>query len=456
MNSGRSTEAFDLLIASKTFSRSEQLKRLLVYLRDVSDMSDSGAWSEMSIGANVFGRPDFNPKLDTIVRVEMRRLRQKLDEFYASEGAALPFRLRLEKSSYKPCLDLNVHANSLANAVSPVELTPASIRPAELSRSELSPNELCPNEPVPARIARDRFWIGWVYGAGMSALVLLGAALIWRSAGDAPVSAGSREVAESPLWSGFQHRNTVVALGSPLFFRSGDGFERDFRMNLPEDLSDGDQFLSRRPASPQWNYWAPFDDVGAAIKLDRFLRDMGSTATVVSARLLSIGGLAGQRTIVVGQPRTAPLLIDLLHDQNFRPPVHTTGEHFAGIVNVDPRPGEPIDMPLGARRASQTYGMAERDESNPDYALVTSIRLANGGEVLSVFGNRSPTEGYLISKLTEPVFVSDLNSRVFGGGNTGYTSAQIVLRVDYNRGAPTGLVYLTHRVRFASSNQPVR
>jgi len=97
-------ETFDLPIASKTFSRSEQLRRLLLYLRGVSGSDDPCVWSEMAIGASVFGRPDFNPKLDTIVRVEMRRLRQKLDEFYASEGAGLPFRLRFERNSYRPCL----------------------------------------------------------------------------------------------------------------------------------------------------------------------------------------------------------------------------------------------------------------------------------------------------------------------------------------------------------------
>src|SRR6266403_610082 len=68
-------EALDHLLASRTFSRSEQLKRLLVYLRDATAITDPSVWSETSIGANAFGRRDFNPKLDTIVRVEMRRLR---------------------------------------------------------------------------------------------------------------------------------------------------------------------------------------------------------------------------------------------------------------------------------------------------------------------------------------------------------------------------------------------
>src|SRR4051794_13269004 len=86
-------EALDHLLASKTFSRSGQLKRILVYLRDAVENSDPSVWSETAIGTYAFGRKDFNPKLDTIVRVEMRRLRQKLEEYYATEGAALPVRL---------------------------------------------------------------------------------------------------------------------------------------------------------------------------------------------------------------------------------------------------------------------------------------------------------------------------------------------------------------------------
>ncbi len=413
------TRAFDLLIASRTFSRSGQLKRLLAYLRNASEAADPGAWSETCIGATVFGRQDFNPKLDTIVRVEMRRLRRKLDEFYAAEGAALPFRLRLEKNAYKPYLH--------ANAPSPPEPPAAEI--------------------VAAKSA-SRFRIGYAYGAGWTVLLmLLAAGLIGWLLPVVSANAGRREVAESPLWNGFRNRNVAVALGTPLFFRSGDGFERDFRMNLPDDLSVADRLLLRGPASPKWTFWAPFDDVGAAVRLDRFLRDMNSTATVVSARQLSVGGLAGQRTIVLGQPRTAPLLIDLLGDQNFRAPLHATGEIFGGIVNLKPRPGEPGVYSFRAGSAPQAYGMLESDESSPDYALVTSIRLANGGEVLSVFGNRSPTEAYLITKLIDPVFVSELDGRVFGRGAASYQSAQIVLRVDYHRGAPTGLVYLTHRLR---------
>jgi hypothetical protein len=236
----------------------------------------------------------------------------------------------------------------------------------------------------------------------------------------------------------------VVALGTPLFFRSTEGLERNFGANFPKDLALADQLLAHQPAYPLWNEWAPFEDVSAAVNLDRFLRGLNSTVTVASARQISFGGLAGKRTIVIGQPRFAPLLVDLLAGQNFRPPPYTPGKHFAWFVNAQPQPGEPANF----SNPSSTL-MMQSDESDPDFALVTRIRLGNAGEVLSVFGDRSQTGAYVIRRLTDPAFVGELNGRIFDHAKAAYESAQIVFRVDYSRSAPTGLVYVTHRIKSA-------
>jgi len=280
------TEALDQLLASKTFSRSGQLKRLLVYLRDATVSTDPTVWSETSIGANAFGRRDFNPKLDTIVRVEMRRLRQKLDEYYAGEGAESAVRLRFERNTYRPYVEPYIQPT--------VELAPP---------------------PMPTLLPATRFWSGVAWGAGSVALLILIAGALWWALGSSDRL--TRELAKSPIWTGFRSSNVVVAIGTPLFFRSKDGFERNYHANLPEDLQVAEKLMSHWPAYPVWNLWAPLDDIGAAINLDRFLRGLNSNVTVVSARQISFGGLAGKRTIVMGQPRTAPLLSDLLAEQNF-------------------------------------------------------------------------------------------------------------------------------------------
>jgi len=293
-----------------------------------------------------------------------------------------------------------------------------------------------------------RFRTGVVCGAGSLLLHILAVGLAWWTLNNRADRA-ARDLAESPVWSGFRSSNVVLAIGTNLFFRSEEGYERSFLLNLPEDLTVADRFLLRRPAAPLWNFWAPFEDVAATVNLDRFLQGLNSSVSVISARQLSIGGLAGRRTIVMGQPRGAPLLIDLLAEQNFRPPQHITGEGFAGFVNAEPKPGEAHNFPVPTGKGPRTFGMMESDESDPDYALVTSIRLNNGGEVLSVFGDRSQTGAYVTRRLTDPVLVSELNGRVFDHGRTAHQSAQIVFRVDYSRGVPTGLVYVTHRIHFA-------
>lgn len=178
------TETLDQLLASKTFSRSGQLKRLLVYLREATVSTDPSVWSETSIGANAFGRKDFNPKLDTIVRVEMRRLRQKLDEYYALEGAEFPLRLHFERNTYRPYVEAHIPPA--------VELPPP---------------------PPPA----GRFWTGVACGAGSLALIALATGFLWWMTG-ASANRAPRELAESPIWAGFRSSNVVVAIGTPLFF----------------------------------------------------------------------------------------------------------------------------------------------------------------------------------------------------------------------------------------------
>jgi len=402
----------DQLLAAKTFSRSGQLKRLLLYMREAILANDPAAWSETAIGVHAFGRKDFHPKLDTIVRVEMRRLRQKVDEYYAAEGLESEWRLRFERNTYRPFVDANIQ-------------TVPELEPPQLTEIVIAP-------PV-----SNRFWKGVAWGAGTVAVVALLAALAWWAV--ARPERAPRQIAESPIWSGFRNANVTVAIGTPLFFRSEEGFERNFGANLPEDLSVAENLLLHRPAYPLWNLWTPFEDVRATVDLERFLRSLNSTSTVVSARQISYAGLAGKRTIVMGQPRGAPLLIDMMAEQNFRPPPHMPGKHFAGFVNVQPKPGE---LPLYLNRASGL--IMQSDESSPDYALVTRIRLENGGEVLNVFGDRAQTGAYVIRRLTEPAFVSELDAHL---GKSDYRSAQVVFRVDYSHSSPTGLVYTTHRLK---------
>src|SRR6266481_2977660 len=61
---------------------------------------------EYNLGLEVFQRPpDYDPKVDPIVRVQARRLRSKLDEYYASEGADASLVIHIPKGAYMPVFE---------------------------------------------------------------------------------------------------------------------------------------------------------------------------------------------------------------------------------------------------------------------------------------------------------------------------------------------------------------
>ena len=79
-----------------------------------------------TIALQVFGRPpSFDAQSDPLVRVEALRLRQRLTEYYAGEGATDPVRLQLPRGSYAVKA---VYASAEAPAAepAPAPATPAS------------------------------------------------------------------------------------------------------------------------------------------------------------------------------------------------------------------------------------------------------------------------------------------------------------------------------------------
>jgi hypothetical protein len=86
-----STEAVRVAVnrisGSKLFSKSKQLVRLLEFCVERALEGQADCLKETVLGIEVFDRgADFDPRIDPIVRVDARRLRRKLDQYYASEG----------------------------------------------------------------------------------------------------------------------------------------------------------------------------------------------------------------------------------------------------------------------------------------------------------------------------------------------------------------------------------
>ncbi|MFN7994852.1 MAG: malectin domain-containing carbohydrate-binding protein [Bryobacteraceae bacterium] len=100
---GINRSALKEVLSSKTFSRAQRLVKLLEYISERYFEGRAEEVGEYSIATEVLGRPgDFDPAQDAISRVEIHRLRKKLREYYATEGAHNPIKIVVPSGMYTP------------------------------------------------------------------------------------------------------------------------------------------------------------------------------------------------------------------------------------------------------------------------------------------------------------------------------------------------------------------
>jgi serine/threonine-protein kinase len=91
------------ILASKPFINSERLRRFLRIAVERALAGETETLKEYAIGRDVFDRDDqYDPRVDSIVRVEARRLRSKLQLYYGKQGAGDPVRIVIQRGSYVP------------------------------------------------------------------------------------------------------------------------------------------------------------------------------------------------------------------------------------------------------------------------------------------------------------------------------------------------------------------
>jgi hypothetical protein len=96
-------EELNAVLASSAFARSPRLARLLTYLCTKYLAGEADQLKEYSIGVEVLDRPaTFDPATDAGARVEVHRLRRRLQKFYESEGANRKLRIVIPVGHYVP------------------------------------------------------------------------------------------------------------------------------------------------------------------------------------------------------------------------------------------------------------------------------------------------------------------------------------------------------------------
>jgi Tol biopolymer transport system component len=89
------------ILQSQAFNSAPVLSQMLRYVVDRTLDGKTDELKEYSLGIDVFGRgASFDPRADTIVRVQARRLRSRLEEYYTTEGRLDPVLIELPKGRY--------------------------------------------------------------------------------------------------------------------------------------------------------------------------------------------------------------------------------------------------------------------------------------------------------------------------------------------------------------------
>ena len=188
----------EILLAGEAFSKSATNRRLLSYIAQRSLDGGDGP-REVEIAIDVFGRDArFNGADDSVVRVAMRSLRQKLVEHYAGAGKLDPLVFDIPKGAYR----------LTATARPPAEI------PDPAPAAEAAPAATAQAHHADIRAARPK----WIAAIALGLLIVsVGANVqLWRTR--AATNPAHEQVRLNPLWE------PVASSRRPLMFVLGDLF----------------------------------------------------------------------------------------------------------------------------------------------------------------------------------------------------------------------------------------
>jgi hypothetical protein len=246
------------VLISDQLAKSDASRKLLTYLVERSLRNDTP--KEMEIAVDVFGRgASFNGAEDSVVRVAVRTLRQKLAEYYAASGRDDGIQFVIPKGAYR------------------LTVTPLQSQARPLGAPEKPPG-IATDSPL-----------RWAFAVVVLclALSLIGNYLLWHPDAPSPADPTRARVRSSPVWADVvaSHRPLTIVLGDLFMFTQVDGKTgrtltvRDTQINSSEELR---AFLASNPSF-------------AAERGQRYVSMVQKSAAIGMASILQIVDRPGRR-----------------------------------------------------------------------------------------------------------------------------------------------------------------
>lgn len=383
---------------------------------------------EYSIGVDALGKPpSYDPRSDSTVRVQIGRLRQKLAEYYRTEGALDLLVVEIPKGKLQLA-----HKSSVAAPEAPTFAGPALVASNEAER---------------ARLWRRR---AQILGGVAAAAIVLAAGLgilLWREVRHQTQAEAAWTPDLEELWKPFLAPGHPVNISfeAPMFLLMGNNNQlfRDTTVNslatavFSPAVTAVSKALQVTQLDARYHY-APFQEVNSAFLLGKLLAGRKPQTFLVRSSRVSWEQMANNNWVFIGSP---PFFSELLNES---PVERQFAVEASGVRNIHPRAGEPsFFRDQHSMGTSPPLGFSEDGDV---YAVVTQgPGPSANSNVLSFESNITSARLGAVQWFTDMDLGAKLVARLQGSGGKLPRYYQVVLRVKYKDSIPVESAYVAHR-----------
>lgn len=395
----------DRLCASDVLHGSESLCRLLRYLAQKEFENPGIHVKEYQIATEVYGRPkDFDPQLDSAIRVQAARLRGKLAEYYSSAGANDPIVVDLPRGSYS----LQFHHRALTghhgNGNAIVESLDNGVLPPNASRK-------------------------WLIAVTLLSVLLIIVLIV-----DVALLRGRRTVQASLASESDQASAAFRVFWHPFLDASEEPwviFSNGAFVGRPE--TGMRYFNPKRDAKDQiWDHYTGVGEVLAIHELDQVFDGLHQRIRVKRGSLFSLDDANNNNLIFVGSPSENLTLSDL----------PSTREFIFGRMTEGPRKGDLAILNVHARGSEPKAFLASPSGTpiTEDFAVVALMPGLNPARSLMVLaGTTTLGTQAAVEFVCHPSSLEALLSQLSASAPGDVKPFEAVVRVKIALGVPVGM-----------------